>query len=73
MKSIFEELLSARVAVVSMPVYSETKTTTPASHTRNEPCAAFPDMASPEAKDAFYRKLAGVLLKGEEWETPDQN
>jgi len=41
--------------------------------TMNDPYCLFLETASQDAQDAFYRKLAGVLLSDEECGKPDED
>ena len=76
MKQMLQQERSAPISIASPPVRLGRKASKKDSlhmKTMNDPYCEFLETASQEAQDAFYRKLAGVLLSDEECGKPDED
>jgi len=68
MQQTAEHDSSIQIEYASPSIYQETRAMKQNVHDDKDAYSRFLETASSESKDAFYRKLAGVLLKGQEAE-----
>jgi hypothetical protein len=76
MKQMLQQERAAQIAISSPPMRrgrNAPKKDPLPMKTMNDPYCGFLETASQEAKDAFYRKLAGILLSDEECGKPDED